>query len=43
VAPRNRLGVSIAGSGDVKYYGDPQVSKSVAGSGEVKRVGGSAR
>jgi hypothetical protein len=31
--------VTIAGSGDVNYYGAPQISKSVAGSGDITRVG----
>lgn len=35
------LHVSIAGSGDVRYYGDPQIRRSVVGSGSVRRVGAS--
>jgi hypothetical protein len=31
--------LSIAGSGDVKYWGDAQVTQSVAGSGSIKRLG----
>jgi hypothetical protein len=30
---------SIAGSGDVKYWGDAKVTQSVAGSGSIKRLG----
>jgi hypothetical protein len=30
----------VAGSGDINYYGDPQISKSVMGSGTIKRLGG---
>jgi hypothetical protein len=33
----------VAGSGDVNYYGDPQVTRSVVGSGNVKRLGASPR
>jgi hypothetical protein len=33
----------VAGSGDIAYYGDPQVTKSVMGSGSIKRLGGSPR
>ena len=33
--------VSIMGSGDVRYYGDPALNKSVLGSGSVKRVAAS--
>jgi len=33
------LSATIAGSGGVRYHGDPTVRKSVAGSGEVTRVG----
>jgi hypothetical protein len=36
---RETLGASIAGSGDVRYYGDPKVERAVAGSGSVKRLG----
>jgi hypothetical protein len=36
------LTVSVAGSGDVRYYGDPAITKSVHGSGSVRRAGGSA-
>ena len=32
------LSVSVAGSGDVSYYGDPAVSRSVVGSGDIKRI-----
>lgn len=31
--------LAVAGSGDVRYHGDPAVRKSVAGSGTVKRLG----
>ena len=37
---RQTLNVSVAGSGDIGYYGDPQVTKNVMGSGSVKRLGG---
>jgi hypothetical protein len=40
---KNDLRASIAGSGDVGYYGDPKVSRSVAGSGEVRRIGNAPR
>ena len=33
------LKVKVAGSGDVKYYGDAEVKKSMAGSGSVTRLG----
>jgi hypothetical protein len=33
------LSATIAGSGDVNYYGDPRVSKSSVGSGGVRRMG----
>ncbi|HUQ27572.1 MAG TPA: head GIN domain-containing protein [Usitatibacter sp.] len=37
---RDKLSARIAGSGDLRYYGDPPyVSKSIAGSGSVKRAG----
>jgi hypothetical protein len=32
--------VSVAGSGDVSYYGDPQISKSIMGSGSIRRLSG---
>ena len=32
-------GISVAGTGDVAYYGDAGVTQSVAGSGSVKRLG----
>jgi hypothetical protein len=35
--------MSVAGSGDVNYYGDPQVSKSVVGSGNARRLGAAPR
>jgi hypothetical protein len=31
--------VSVAGSGDIRYYGDPAVDRSVVGSGSVRRLG----
>jgi hypothetical protein len=34
------LNLSVAGSGDINYYGDPQISKSIMGSGTIKRLGG---
>jgi hypothetical protein len=37
---KQSLHLSVAGSGDVAYYGDPQLSKSISGSGSVKRLGG---
>ena len=41
---KRELGVSVGGSGDVEYYGDPQAfSKSIAGSGSVKRLGAAPR
>jgi hypothetical protein len=40
VSARKALAVSIGGSGDVEYYGDPQqLSKSIAGSGTIKHIG----
>jgi hypothetical protein len=37
---RDRLSARVAGSGDLRYYGDPpSVHKSVAGSGSVRRAG----
>jgi hypothetical protein len=36
---RETLAVSIAGSGDVGYYGDAAVTQSVAGRGTIKRLG----
>ena len=32
-------GISVAGSGEVAYYGGARVTQSVAGSGSVKRLG----
>jgi hypothetical protein len=44
VSARQALAVSIGGSGNVEYYGDPQqLSKSVAGSGSITRVGPAPR
>ena len=41
---RQALAVSIGGSGDVRYRGDPpQLSKSVHGSGSVSRLSGAPR
>ena len=37
---KQSLSVSVAGSGDVSYYGEPQLTKSVMGSGSVKRLAG---
>jgi hypothetical protein len=37
------LRVSSAGSGDVRYYGDPKVTATSAGSGQVKRLGPAPR
>jgi len=34
------LSATIAGPGDVKYYGDPKVSRTVLGPGGIKRLGG---
>lgn len=39
VKARNVRAVSVAGSGDVRYYGDPALGKSVLGSGPVRRAG----
>jgi hypothetical protein len=36
---REALSASVAGSGDVRYRGEPRVSRAVAGSGSVKRLG----
>jgi len=36
---RDSLAVKIAGSGDVRYYGDPSIEKRIMGSGSVKRLG----
>jgi hypothetical protein len=36
---KKTLNVSVAGSGDINYYGDPQISKSIMGSGSIKRQG----
>ena len=36
------LAVSVAGSGDVKYYGDPSIKKTtIVGSGSLRRMGSS--
>jgi hypothetical protein len=35
--------MTIAGSGDVNYYGDPTLSKSVVGSGGARRLGAAPR
>jgi hypothetical protein len=35
--------MTIAGSGDVNYYGAPKVRKSVVGSGDARRLGGATR
>lgn len=37
--PSDTLSATIAGPGDVKYYGDPKVSRSVLGPGGIKRLG----
>ncbi|GGC68527.1 head GIN domain-containing protein [Undibacterium terreum] len=39
VAARDKLSLTVAGSGDVGYYGDPQISKTVVGLGSLKRLG----
>jgi hypothetical protein len=31
--------LAVAGSGDIRYYGDPTVERSVVGSGSVCRLG----
>ncbi len=36
---REALNVNVVGSGDIGYYGDPQLTTSVLGSGSVKRLG----
>jgi hypothetical protein len=33
-----KLDVHVAGSGDVNYKGNAQISSSIAGSGRVKKV-----
>ena len=33
---RETLSATIAGSGEVKYYGTPRVSQTVAGSGRIR-------
>jgi hypothetical protein len=35
--------MTVAGSGDVNYYGDPHISRSVVGSGNVRRLGAAPR
>ncbi|MDB5906468.1 MAG: hypothetical protein JWP34_582, partial [Massilia sp.] len=35
----DRLNATIAGSGDVNYYGDQKVSRTVIGSGGTNRLG----
>jgi len=40
---RNRLNTTVAGSGDINYYGDPQVSKTTLGSGGPRRLGAAPR
>jgi hypothetical protein len=37
---REALSVRVAGSGDIRYYGDPTLEKTIVGSGSVKRLGG---
>jgi len=32
----NYLDVTLVGSGDVRYKGDPKIKKSIVGSGKVK-------
>lgn len=34
----DRLDVTVDGSGDVRYHGDPQLKQSVDGSGDLRRV-----
>jgi hypothetical protein len=36
---REQLSVSVVGSGDVRFYGDPEVKRTVMGSGTVRRLG----
>jgi hypothetical protein len=36
---RDRLEVSLSGSGDVNYVGQPIVEQVVTGSGNVERIG----
>jgi len=31
--------VSVVGSGDVRFYGDPEVKRSILGAGNVRRLG----
>jgi hypothetical protein len=35
--------MTIAGSGDVNYYGDPRLSKSIVGSGDARRIAAAPR
>ena len=39
VWPHSNLSVSIVGSGDVTYVGDPAVRQTILGSGSVRRAG----
>lgn len=39
VRVRQRLVARILGSGDILYYGDPQVEEAVTGAGQVRRAG----
>jgi hypothetical protein len=38
-AKRLRVSVNVSGSGDVDYYGDPELRKSLSGSAKVRRFG----
>ena len=37
------MNVSVAGSGDINYWGDPKVRSSIVGSGGAKRLGAAPR
>ena len=37
-APSERLDVTVDGSGDVRYHGDPAVTQRVDGSGDLSRA-----
>jgi hypothetical protein len=36
---RQALKARVADSGDIRYLGDPAITKSIAGSGSVRRAG----
>jgi hypothetical protein len=39
VAAKSKLNVSVGGSGEVQYYGDPHVSQASVGISNIKRIG----